>query len=292
MLAVDSGAARALQGLASERWWRGTGRVLPIPDTASDPWPAALVATFSDVDVALARTVPANATDEAIAEVETLYLDMIAAAKHCIYIESQYFTAKVLGEALAARLAEPDGPEVVVVLRLGSSGWLEAPTMTALRTVLLQKLRAADTHGRFQAWYPDMPGEDGYDLHSKLMIVDDEWLRVGSANFANRSMGLDTECDLVIEARGDASARAAIATARTSLIAEHLDVTEHVVREALAVQGSLCAAVAALSQDSGRGLRRFERLDEPSAAVVALANGVADPERPVFVAPADQLLGV
>jgi phosphatidylserine/phosphatidylglycerophosphate/cardiolipin synthase-like enzyme len=242
-----------------------------------------LVAAFSAVDVALARTAPATPTGQAIAEVETLYLDLIAAAKQYIYIESQYFTAKVLGEALAVRLAEPHGPEVVVVSRLGSSGWLEAPTMAALRTVLLQKLHAADAHGRFQAWYPDMPGETGYELHSKLMIVDDEWLRVGSANFANRSMGFDTECDLVIGARGDPSTRAAIAAARITLLAEHLDVNEQDVQEALAVNGSLGATVAALSKDSGRSLRRFERLDEPSAAIVALANGVTDPERAVFM---------
>ncbi|MDB6014813.1 MAG: conserved hypothetical rane protein [Gammaproteobacteria bacterium] len=282
MLAVDSAAARALQSIASERWRQGTGQALPVSDTSGDLWPETLAATFSDVDVALARTAPATPTGQAIAEVETLYLDMIAAAKQHIYIESQYFTAKVLGEALAARLAEPDGPEVVVVLRLGSSGWLEAPTMAALRTVLLQKLHAADVHGRFQAWYPEMPGETGYDLHSKLMIVDDEWLRVGSANFANRSMGLDTECDLVIGARGDSSTRAAIAAARTALLADHLDVSEHDVQEAFAMNGSLGAAVAALSKDSGRSLRRFERLDEPSAAIVALANSVTDPERPVL----------
>ena len=166
------------------------------------------------MDVALARTAPATSTGQAIVEVETLYLDMIAAAKQYIYIESQYFTAKDLGEALAARLAEPLGPEVVVVLRLGSSGWLEAPTMTALRTVLLQKLHAADVHGRFQAWYADLPGETGYDLHSKLMIVDDEWLRVGSANFSNRSMGFDTECDLSIEVDGPTAERGRAAIGR------------------------------------------------------------------------------
>lgn len=283
MLAVDSGAARALQSVASERWRQGTGRALPIPEMGSDPWPAALVATFFDVEVALSRTAPATPIEPAIAEVEALYLGMIAAAKRCIYIESQYFTAKVLGEALAARLAEPHGPEVVVVLRLGSSGWLEEPTMAALRTLLLQKLHAADVHGRFQAWYPDLPGEAGYDLHSKLMIVDDEWLRVGSANFSNRSMGFDTECDLVIGARGDSSTRAAIAAVRTTLLAEHLDVNEHDMEEAFAVNGTLGATVAALSKELGRSLRRFECLDDPSAALVALANRVADPERPVLV---------
>ncbi len=52
--------------------------------------------------------------------------------------------------------------------------------------------------GRFHAYFPHIPGlPEGQccDLHSKLMIVDDEVLRIGSANFSNRSMGLDTECD-------------------------------------------------------------------------------------------------
>jgi phospholipase D1/2 len=283
MLAVDSGAARALQSVASERWRQATGRGLPVASADGDPWPASLPATFSDVDVALVRTAAANSHEPAITEVETLHLDLIAAAKRSIYIENQYFTSRVLGDALAARLAEPEGPEVVVVLRLTSSGWLEAPTMSALRTILIRKLRDADAYGRFHAWYPDTPGERGCDLHSKLMIVDDEWLRVGSANFANRSMGLDTECDLVLEARGDASTRAAIACVRNALLAEHLGVARTDLQNALSVTGSLGATIASFARTDGRSLRRFEHLDEPSPAVVALANGVADPERPLLM---------
>jgi len=283
MLAVDSGAARALQSVASERWRLATGRALPTASAASDPWPAAFVPTFSNVDVALARTVPARAHEPAITEVEALYLDLIAAARRYIYIENQYFTSKVLGDALAARLAEAEGPEVVVVLRLGSSGWLEEPTMSALRTTLLRKLRDADAHGRFHAWYPDTPGESACDVHSKLMIVDDEWLRVGSANFANRSMGLDSECDLVLEARGNTSTRAAIAWVRNTLLSEHLDVARTDIQNALEVTGSLGATVASLSRNDGRSLRPFERLDEPSPAILALANGVVDPGRPLFM---------
>jgi phospholipase D1/2 len=281
MLAVDSGAARALQSVASERWRRATGRALPTAHAASDPWPASLFPMFSDVDVALARTVPAGRNEPAVTEVEALHLDLIAAARRYIYIENQYFTSKVLGNALAARLAEPAGPEVVVVSRLVSSGWLEAPTMSALRTVLMRKLWDADAHGRFHAWHPDTPGEPACDVHSKLMIVDDEWLRVGSANFANRSMGLDTECDLVLEARGDSATRTAIASVRNALLAEHLGVARTDVQNAFAVTGSLGETVASLAAKDRRSLQRFERLDEPSPAMVALANGVADPRRPL-----------
>ncbi len=103
-------------------------------------------------------------------------------------------------------LMEDNGPEIIAVLRLSTQGWLEAPTMGTLRTVLLKKLRDADRHGRFHAYFPHIPGlPEGQccDLHSKLMIVDDEVVRIGSANFSNRSMGLDTECDAAIEANGD-----------------------------------------------------------------------------------------
>jgi hypothetical protein len=211
-----------------------------------------------------------------------LYLDMIAAARRYIYIENQYFTAKTPGDALAARLAEPDGPEVIVVSRLSSNGWLEAPAMAALRTVLLRKLQAADTHGRLQVWYPESYGEC-CDVHSKLMLVDDRWLRVGSANFANRSMGLDTECDLVIEAGEDGPAQSALAATRNALLSEHLGVASHDIENALEATGSLGAAVASLAKGSGRTLRVLEAGAEPSSAVLALANGVADPECPVLM---------
>jgi phospholipase D1/2 len=280
MLAVDSGAARAVEILASNRWRVATGGKLPVVHVEADPWPPSLEVMFSDVEVALARTVPVGAGRYAVKEVEASYLDMIAAAQRYIYIENQYFTAKGLGEALAARLAEPHGPEVVVVSQLDSSGWLEAPTMEALRTVLLHKLQDADRYGRFSVWYPDSQGQPCCEIHSKLMIVDDEWLRVGSANFANRSMGLDTECDLIIEAGGSPAVRVAIAAARNTLLAEHLGIGLQEVRKALILTRSLGAAVRALSNRSARTLRRFDHLDEPSAAVLAFAKGIADPERP------------
>ena len=54
--------------------------------------------------------------------------------------------------------------------------------MTVLRTRYVRELREADRHGRFHAFNPHVPGlTDGtcIDLHSKVMAVDDEWLRIG-----------------------------------------------------------------------------------------------------------------
>jgi phospholipase D1/2 len=287
MLAVDADAARALHDLASERWANATGRSLPPPDAAADPWPLELPPTFTQVDVGVARTLPPFDGQPSVAEIRTLYLDLIAAARRYIYIENQYFTAEELGDALAGRLMEPNGPEVIVVLRHLVCGWVEAPAMRTMRTVLLRKLRAADRYGRFRAYYPCMPGlppDQCCDLHSKLMIVDDEWLRVGSANFANRSMGFDTECDLLIEARGERRTERAIASSRNRLLAEHLELPEGAVREAIESHVSLVAAIDSLGsagrQERRRRLEPFWDLPEPSPALVAVAT-VVDPGLPV-----------
>jgi hypothetical protein len=78
-----------------------------------------------------------------------------------------------------------------------------------------------------------LPEGECLDIHSKVMIVDDEWVRIGSANLAERSMGVDTECDVVVEAKGDARATQAIRHFCHSLIAEHVAAEP----EAVAVPG-------------------------------------------------------
>ena len=195
-------------------------------------------------------------------EVEKLYLDMIAAARRSIYIENQYFTAPRIAAALEKRLAEPDGPEIVLVLRLLSHGWLEEATMHVLRTQLIQRLQQADRHGRFRVYYPHIPDlAEGccLDIHSKLMIVDDAIVRIGSSNLANRSMAFDTECDLAIEARGEARVAATIRDFRERLLAEHLGTQPARVREEVERAGSLHGAIAAFS-DQPRTLRQLEEM--------------------------------
>jgi uncharacterized membrane protein YdjX (TVP38/TMEM64 family) len=281
-MAMDGEAARSLDELIRERWVRATGQELKKANCSNDPWPESLPVALTGVDVAIARTRAPMDDEPPISEVLQLYLDMIAAAKRTIYIENQYFTSNALGEALAKRLAEPDGPEVIAVLRLSTQGWLEAPTMGTLRTVMLKKLRDADRHGRFHAYYPHIPNlPEGQccDLHSKLVIVDDEYLRIGSANFSNRSMGLDTECDVAIEARGDERVAQGIRDFRNALLGEHLDVSPKQVEQAVAAAGSVNKGVATLVGE-GRSLRKYERLDDVSETLVTVA-GVADPEAPV-----------
>jgi phosphatidylserine/phosphatidylglycerophosphate/cardiolipin synthase-like enzyme/uncharacterized membrane protein YdjX (TVP38/TMEM64 family) len=282
MLALDGAAARTLADIARKRWHIATGETLRPVDVAGDPWPESFAPDFTDVAVGIACTVPAVNGQAGVRQVEQLYLDMIARAKRYIYIENQYFTSQKVGEALAARLAQPDGPEIVVVTRLLSHGWLEEMTMHVLRTRLIRDLRAADRNGRFHIYYPHVDGlAEGtcIDIHSKLMAVDDEWLRVGSANLSNRSMGVDTECDVVVEAGGAARVAGPIRGVRDRLLAEHLGVPPHAVAHELDRRGTMSGAIEALRREE-RTLLPLDELPEWSDAVVSAA-AIADPERPV-----------
>ena len=282
MVALDGEAARALAAIARERWRRATGHELKPVHADHDPWPSALVPDLTAVDVGIARTMPASGERPAVREVEQLYLDMIAAARREIYIESQYFTAPRIAAAVEKRLAEPEGPEVVLVLRLLSHGWLEEHTMHVLRSSLIRQVRKADRYARFGVYYPHIPGlPEGWclDVHSKAMVVDDRHLRIGSANLCSRSMGMDTECDVLIEALGESRVAAAIGGFRNRLLAEHLGVTVETFGQALAKAGSLRGAIAALQCDQ-RSLRVLDHMTEWPQAIVSLAS-VADPDEPI-----------
>jgi phosphatidylserine/phosphatidylglycerophosphate/cardiolipin synthase-like enzyme len=248
-MVVDEAAATSLGDLARERWYRATGECLPAKQAVPAHWLPTLAADFVDVEVAIGRTVPAWGDGRAANEVATMTGDLIAAARRLIYIEAQYLTARGVATRLAKRLAEADGPEVVIVLTLSSQGLMERLVMGENRDRLLRRLRRADRHGRLRTLYPTVPAGDGECevlIHAKLMIVDDTLLRVGSANLNNRSIGLDTECDLAIEASTAAQHRA-ITALRHRLLGEHLGAAPAQVAAAEAETGSMRGAIERLN---------------------------------------------
>jgi phospholipase D1/2 len=282
MIAVDGAAATAIDGIARRRWESATQQAIAPVSVAADPWPQELEAQMTDVNVGIACTAPAAGGRDGVRNIEQLYLDMIARARHYIYIENQYFTAKSIGEALAARLAEPDPPEVVLVTRLLSHGWLEEITMHVLRTRLIRMLRAADHKHRFEVYYPHVDGlKEGtcVDVHSKVMVVDDEWLRIGSSNISNRSMGMDTECDVVVEAGGDPGDMQAIRSFRDNAIAEHAGVELADVTREIEAKGGMIAAIAQLGTPARKLMPLGELPDYSDTLIDAMS--ITDPERPV-----------
>lgn len=280
---VDGEAARAIGRLARERWRRATGHDPAGPDHAAgrDLWPQTVQPQFTDVGVGIARTEAAHAGGPEVCEVKQLYVDAIAAARRSLYIENQYFTAPAVAEALARRLRERGGPEIVVVSRHSGRSWLERTTMYVLRARLMRRLSALDRYGRLRFYYPHQPGlgDACIGLHSKVMVVDDRLLRVGSSNLNNRSLGLDTECDLAIEASGVGD-RDGIAAVRDRLLAEHLGVGPGAVAAAIDREGSLIRGIEML-RGEGRTLVPLAPELAPELDALVPDAETVDPERPV-----------
>ena len=82
--------------------------------------------------------------------------------------------------------------------------------MDTARVALVETLRHADHAKRFHIYNPLAADGRPIYVHAKLMIVDDALLCIGSANLSNRSMTLDTECGIAVEACGEARIAASI----------------------------------------------------------------------------------
>jgi len=151
--------------------------------------------------------------------------------------------------------------------------------MGPARAELVKALERKDRYGRFRIYTPVTEGGADIYVHAKIMIVDDNVIRVGSANLNNRSMGLDSECDLMIDARlpGNEAAGRAISGLRAGLIAEHLGAATAEVAACFEKTGSLIAAIERL-RGSGRTLLPY-RPPEFSAPLKAVAKSeLLDPE--------------
>jgi phosphatidylserine/phosphatidylglycerophosphate/cardiolipin synthase-like enzyme/uncharacterized membrane protein YdjX (TVP38/TMEM64 family) len=299
-MAVDGPAAAALGELVRERWIRCEGTPPDIDGGIGDgdPWPPSITPDFREVPVAIARTLPAYQSQSRVDEVRQLYQDSIAAARRFIYIENQYLSAHCIGEALASRLQEDDGPEVVIVMPEKTGGWLEQHTMDVLRGRLVARLKKADAHDRLRIYYPRLAKDPHTALmvHAKVMVIDDDFLRVGSSNLSNRSMGLDSECDLAIAAEpGDTASPEAIAGVRLRLLAEHLGCTVDDVVQAHQNHDGLIAAVEAL-RGGERTLAPLDVEIPPEVDDWVPDAKMLDPEKPVspeklfdlFISPREQ----
>ncbi|MGE0719132.1 MAG: phospholipase D-like domain-containing protein [Alphaproteobacteria bacterium] len=280
-MALDGEAARVLSQIARHRWRAATGETVPSVATDADLWPAWLEPDFRDGEVAVARTGPAWGGEPRRREGIAMAEDAIRAARQAIYIEAQYLTARRIGAALAHRLAEPDGPEVVVISTYSSRGFLEEFAMGSNRDRLIRRLRGYDRFGRLRVFYPVVCASDGGGrllVHAKVLIIDDTFVRIGSSNLNNRSVGLDTECDLGIEAGGDPELRHGIAALRDRLLGEHLGVDPFAVAQAReAVGGSLIAAIERLNHGE-RCLRPFASMSDNGPTKPIFGTFLLDPE--------------
>jgi phosphatidylserine/phosphatidylglycerophosphate/cardiolipin synthase-like enzyme len=279
-IAVEGAAAAVVSEIAADRWRMATGTALePLPRVIRSCWPKSVRVDLRNHPVAIARTQPRLNDRPEVREIEQLNLDCLGAARERLYLEAQYFALPPVADILAEKLARPDGPEVIILATQRSFGVVEQLVMGENRDRLFSMLRGADRWRRLRLFHvrTGAAEPDEVKIHSKLVTLDHRFLRIGSSNLNNRSMGVDTECDIAIEAETPAAA-AAIRRLEERLLSEHLGVSRAVLRAAQRRFPSLVEAVDAANRRSRR-LVPFE-VAAAETAELLLGSALLDPSRP------------
>ncbi|MDO9079605.1 MAG: phospholipase D-like domain-containing protein [Desulfuromonadales bacterium] len=224
---------KELVDIFQQRWLdSGAGQLLlPATDGPDPEIDYAPLFPMPTDRVAISRTQAKNLQPpiKEILEIRHLYIDAIMSAEVLIYIENQYFSSHAIYWALVDRMTNADRSRLQIIMVLPDrlpfteELFLGLPQMRMLRS--LQEV--ADTNGHSLRVYSTVciKGEERKMtfIHSKLLLVDDLFLSIGSANITNRSMGLDTELNVSWEAEaGQTELIASIRAVRAALLAEHV----------------------------------------------------------------------
>ncbi len=217
---VDGEAAMALAEVAAERWRAAGCTGEDTGPVAGERWPASVPIQFRDIPAGIARTCIGTADCPAVNEVTRLFEASINTANRFIYIENQFTSTTEIAHLLTQRMRDVPSLRVLIVTPRAHSSWFESQAMQGGRGGFIDQFASAGVMDRVRFLYPSTQDADSAAavmVHSKVMIVDDQLLRVGSANLNNRSMGADTECDLIFEATSEQHRNSSLAFAAASL---------------------------------------------------------------------------
>jgi phospholipase D1/2 len=264
---------RALEQYFFQRWQRAGGKLPPLPPPTAgelDFRPPGAI-PLGRAALGFSRTEP-HAHGATIREIERLFQDAIDAAERLIYVETQYFSSRTICGALLDRMRAHGRRrlDIVLVVNERAEALKEEIAVGLRQLATLETLHrtAADT-GHALGCYVSLPaGATKADraptyIHSKLLIVDDRFLTIGSANWTNRSMGVDSELLAAWEAAvDDVQFQRRIRHVRVSLLAEHGGLPARAdVRALVRIEG----LVARLDAFAARPGARLQRHSGPTA---------------------------
>jgi phospholipase D1/2 len=290
-------AAKKFAELFISRWNCANGVELELPTVSTHyriPFKPTVPITAESI--AISRTQLGKADQQKpVQEIRRLFLDAIDAAERLIYVENQYFSSNALYKALIDRMMDSRRShlEIILVIAKDADAVVEQLSIGIVQEKLLRELQgiAAETGHAFGIYYPASVRSDGKEtatyIHSKLFLVDDRFLSVGSANMNNRSMGLDTELNVSWEAPADDHAVSrAIQGARVDLLSEHVGRRDPEVLESLSRSQGLVKYLNTLADSRSCRLRHhpLDGVSEDYLWVTSvLPEGLPfDPEGPFY----------
>jgi phospholipase D1/2 len=278
---VEGEAAVALGEIATARWAAAGCPLKVCGPIEGDRWPASMRAGAMQIPTGIARTELRSATSSEVDEVARLFVSSISIASRFVYIENQFTSAPEIAQSLAQRMVDVPSLQVLVVTPKAHSSWLESQAMQCGRGGFIGPFVSAGVTDRLRILYPrsgEGQSSSAVMVHSKVMIVDDGFLRIGSANINNRSMGADTECDVAFEAASE-DHRDFIRGLRRRLIAHFCGLDEDTIADN---EGDLLRFIDRHAVSGGtKALLPIDPDSARLAAVVDILQPIADPKRPL-----------
>lgn len=208
LVRIEGPAVRDAQDIFHRRWRYLLDTRARYSDDASDFTVAPPPAPVSGgVQAQVTATLPAPFHEYAIAET---WMNAVAQARSYIFIEDQYFRIPMLNEVIQRRMTEVPTLRLIVVTK-PINEWTDPGCAWTYRT-----------HGEFSARFPtryrllqlrsfDTQVTWGFDetechflpmdVHSKMLIVDDEFMSVGSCNKNNRGVLYEAELNVAVHDR-------------------------------------------------------------------------------------------
>ncbi len=205
MVRVDGPAVQDVADVFHRRWELARFENVEYSDRSTMFTVDREQVTHADgMQVQVTTTMPDPLWEHAIVET---WLNAVARAEKYILIEDQYWRAPILTEAILQRMAQVPALQLIVITK-PINEWTDPGCAWSYRTdtqleaavpgrYTLLQLRAFDTVVTW-GWDETESRFANIDTHSKLLIVDDTFLSVGSANKNNRGIIYEGEMNLAV----------------------------------------------------------------------------------------------
>lgn len=137
----------------------------------------------------------------------SMYLNAIANAEKYIYIENQYFRSKEIATAIIKRLKQNKRLKVLIAMEPDTGFFTKGHTSESFQ-ILAQHFKQVPIYQlmvhkqKYPIWFRYLnisPYEyTNVNIHAKIMIIDDYFYTIGSANINKRSMSVDSEINVAV----------------------------------------------------------------------------------------------
>ena len=246
------------------RWRKPGGEALPSPSAPKQA---------GNRELQITRTVPGKvyrALPGGDYSIFASYIGALRSAERLIYLESQFLWSPEVVDVLADKLRNPPSDDFRVLVLLPARANDGADVSRGQVAALIHADDGAERFLACTVYARSGRLRDIVYVHSKVGIVDDRWLTVGSANLNAHSLFHDTE--LNVTCLDEDIAR----ETRLRLWSEHLET------EASEIDGSPARVIDELWRPIGT--EQLERLeaDEPLTHRLVLLPGVSRRRRRIL----------